>query len=101
MEEKYRTEFADGVEYRTYEIPEKYSKILDRLASKDYWGKGENYVIFPDDFLKREDVDEKTKKEALILANFMEEKVGVVGAVFFKDTGEGKWKLRKKVLISS
>ena len=96
MPVKYHSEFVDGVEYRTYEIPEEYCRILDRLASR---GGGQDYVIFPDEFLAREDRDEQMEKDALALIDLIENEIGVVAGVFFKEGG--KWKLRKKLHMST
>jgi len=96
MAVKHYSEYADGVEYRTYEIPEEYCRVLDRLASR---GWGQDYVLFPDEFLAREDRDEQMEKDALTLIKLMENEIGVVAGVFFKEGG--KWKLRKKLRMST
>ena len=73
-------------------VPSRFSPVLSRLSEKNVWGRGEDYVLFPEHFLLHPDEEDNLH----LISRWLKEEHGLVGTCFFREPDSKEWYFVKR-----
>jgi len=67
----------------TEPVPSRFYPVLSRFSERNLWGRGEDYVLFPEHVS-----DEGARRE---LSSWLKGEHGLVGTCFFREPDSKEW----------